>query len=68
MPERFGMRRLFWISWLDPTGWDRTSLPLSKGNYLQACEGDIRGLKVAWSPDMGYEKVDPRVREICQGR
>ena len=45
---------------------DRTSLPLSKASYLQACEGEIRGLKVAWSPDMGYEKVDPRVREICE--
>jgi len=49
-----------------PDGRDRTSLFLSKANYLQACDGDIRGLKVAWSPDMGYEKVDPRVRGICE--
>lgn len=45
---------------------DRTSLPASRVNYLKACEGDIKGLKVAWSPDLGYGKVDPEVREICQ--
>ena len=45
---------------------DRTSLPSAGVNYLQACAGDIRGLKIAWSPDLGYGKVDPRVKEICQ--
>jgi len=45
---------------------DRTSLPSSGVNYLRACEGEIHGLKVAWSPNLGYGKVDPRVNEICQ--
>lgn len=46
---------------------DRTSLLPERGSYLHSCDGDIRGLRVAWSPDMGYGKVDPRVREICRG-
>jgi Asp-tRNA(Asn)/Glu-tRNA(Gln) amidotransferase A subunit family amidase len=45
---------------------DRTSLPASEVSYLQACEGDIRGLNVAWSPNLGYGKVDPQVRRICE--
>lgn len=26
---------------------------------------DLRGWRVAWSPDLGYATVDPEVREIC---
>lgn len=33
-------------------------------SYLAACEGDIRGLRVAWSPDLGYAAIDPEVREL----
>src|SRR4051812_32445476 len=33
-------------------------------DYLAACEGDIAGLHVAWSPDLGYATVDPEVREL----
>lgn len=43
---------------------DRSSLP-SGGGYLAACEGSIAGLRVAWSPDLGYAPVDPEVRAIC---
>ncbi len=43
---------------------DRFSLPTSHPDYLQAVEGDIRGLRVAWSPDLGYAVVDPQVRQI----
>lgn len=34
-------------------------------DYLAACEGGVRGFKIAWSPDLGYATVDPRVREAC---
>ena len=33
-------------------------------DYLAACEGGITGLRVAWSPDLGYAAVDPEVAEI----
>jgi aspartyl-tRNA(Asn)/glutamyl-tRNA(Gln) amidotransferase subunit A len=43
---------------------DRTSLPVDT-DYLAALEGDITGLRVAWSPDLGYAQVDPEVRDIA---
>src|SRR5215510_8505880 len=43
---------------------DRLSLPTSHPDYLQAMEGDIRGLRMAWSPDLGFALVDPQVRQI----
>ena len=42
---------------------DRLSLP-TETDYLTALEGDVAGLRVAWSPDLGYALVDPEVREI----
>ena len=42
---------------------DRLSIP-TETDYLAALEGDIAGLRVAWSPDLGYAAVDPEVREI----
>jgi Asp-tRNA(Asn)/Glu-tRNA(Gln) amidotransferase A subunit family amidase len=35
-------------------------------DYLAACEGDVRGLRVAWSPDLGFGVVDPEVRSIVE--
>ncbi len=43
---------------------DRFSLPTNHPDYLTAVEGDIRGLRVAWSPDLGYATIDPQVRQI----
>lgn len=43
---------------------DRFSLPTSHPDYLRAVEGDIRGLRIAWSPDLGYAIVEPQVRQI----
>ena len=43
---------------------DRLSLPDAGIDWLAACEGDIRGLRVAWSPDLGYAAVDPEVAAI----
>jgi aspartyl-tRNA(Asn)/glutamyl-tRNA(Gln) amidotransferase subunit A len=42
---------------------DRFSLPTTHPDYLQAVEGGIRGLRVAWSPDLGFAIVDPQVRQ-----
>ena len=42
---------------------DRLSIPTDT-DYLAALEGDLAGLRVAWSPDLGYALVDPEVREI----
>jgi aspartyl-tRNA(Asn)/glutamyl-tRNA(Gln) amidotransferase subunit A len=45
---------------------DRHSLPAEPGSYLAACDQDVRGLHVAWTPDLGYATVDPRVRSACE--
>ena len=44
---------------------DRHSLPREAGTYLEACDESIRGLHVAWTPDLGYAAVDERVLELC---
>ena len=46
---------------------DRFSLPTSHPDYTRAVEGDIHGLRVAWSPDLGFALVDPQVRQITAG-
>ena len=43
---------------------DRLSLPDST-DYLVEMEGDIDGLRIAWSPDLGYARIDPEVRTIA---
>lgn len=45
---------------------DWYSLPGQGMSYLSACEGDIRGLRVAWSPTPGYGRVEPEVLAVCQ--
>ncbi|HEU5322460.1 MAG TPA: amidase [Methylomirabilota bacterium] len=45
---------------------DRASLPREPGAYLDACDLGVRGLHVAWTPDLGYARVEDRVREACQ--
>jgi aspartyl-tRNA(Asn)/glutamyl-tRNA(Gln) amidotransferase subunit A len=44
---------------------DRTSLPREAGSYVEACDLDVRGLHVAWTPDLGYAAVDDRVLDVC---
>jgi aspartyl-tRNA(Asn)/glutamyl-tRNA(Gln) amidotransferase subunit A len=44
---------------------DRTSLPREPASYLAACEEGVRGLHVAWTPDLGYASVDERVLDLC---
>ncbi len=36
------------------------------GSFLAEIEGGVRGLRVAWSPDLGYALVDPEVRAVCE--
>jgi aspartyl-tRNA(Asn)/glutamyl-tRNA(Gln) amidotransferase subunit A len=43
---------------------DRHSLPAASFDWLECLKGDLKGLKVAYSPDWGYAAVDPRVRRI----
>jgi len=49
-----------------PDDRDRHSLPAQRGSYLSACDEPVRGLSVAWSPDLGYAAVDPEVGRIAQ--
>ena len=46
---------------------DRSSLPAPTVNYEDAIERlDVRGLRVAWSSDLGFAVVDPEVEEIAR--
>lgn len=45
-------------------GRDAFSAPDLGIDYVAACDGGLEGLRVAWSPDLGYAAVDPQVREI----
>jgi aspartyl-tRNA(Asn)/glutamyl-tRNA(Gln) amidotransferase subunit A len=45
---------------------DRDSLPTEAGTYVEACDDGIKGLHVAWTPDLGYARVDPRVLAVCE--
>jgi aspartyl-tRNA(Asn)/glutamyl-tRNA(Gln) amidotransferase subunit A len=45
---------------------DRHSLPRESGSYLEACDDDVKGLHVAWTPDLGYATVDPAVQTVCE--
>ncbi len=35
-------------------------------DYLAACDGDLKGRRVAWSPDLGFAAVDPDVRRVAE--
>ena len=49
-----------------PDDRDLQSLPADSTNYLAACEGGIRDLRVAWSPTLGYAKVEPEVARVTE--
>jgi Asp-tRNA(Asn)/Glu-tRNA(Gln) amidotransferase A subunit family amidase len=45
---------------------DPTSLPGQRVDYVRAIKGDLKGVRIAWSADLGFaEAVDPEVREAC---
>ena len=45
---------------------DRHTIPTSDVDWTGCLSGGIRGLRVAFSPDLGYAAVDPAVREVVQ--
>lgn len=45
---------------------DQTSLPAAPVDYVKALAGGVKGLRVAWSEDLGFAPaVDPEVRALC---
>lgn len=49
-----------------PDGRDLFALESTPEDYLAACERGVQGLRVAWSPDLGYATVDPEVRALAE--
>lgn len=49
-----------------PDDRDRHSLPGVSGSFVTACDESIAGWTVAWSPDLGYARVDPEVARITE--
>ncbi len=45
---------------------DQTSLPAERVEYVKALARGVKGLRVAWSEDLGFAAaVDPEVRDLC---
>jgi aspartyl-tRNA(Asn)/glutamyl-tRNA(Gln) amidotransferase subunit A len=42
-------------------GRDWMELPPEETDYVAALSGELRGLRIAYSPDYGYQKVDPEI-------
>jgi len=49
----------------DPRDW--TALPPPEGSFREGLEAGVRGLRVAFSPDLGYVAVDPEIA-VAVGR
>ena len=45
---------------------DLLSLPQAGVNFAAEMNRGIRGKKIAYSPDLGYARVEPEVAEICR--
>jgi aspartyl-tRNA(Asn)/glutamyl-tRNA(Gln) amidotransferase subunit A len=45
---------------------DGLSLPADRQDFLSGLEAGIRGLRVAWSPTLGYAHVHPEVARLCE--
>ncbi len=45
---------------------DRLSIPTCDVDWLSAAAGDLAGVRVAYSPDLGYAAVDPQVRDVVE--
>lgn len=50
--------------WAGPDERDPQSLPATGEDFARAADGGIRGLRIGWSPDLGYAAVDPEIRRI----
>lgn len=49
-----------------PDARDWHALPWNARDYRIGLEDGVRGLRIAWSPDLGYAKVDPEVARITK--
>jgi aspartyl-tRNA(Asn)/glutamyl-tRNA(Gln) amidotransferase subunit A len=47
-----------------PDARDWHALPFDARDYRTSLEDGVRGLRIAWSPDLGYAKVDPEVAAL----
>jgi aspartyl-tRNA(Asn)/glutamyl-tRNA(Gln) amidotransferase subunit A len=47
----------------EPDARDWTSLPPENTDYVDALDGGVEGLRIAFSPDLGYVSVQPEVQE-----
>jgi aspartyl-tRNA(Asn)/glutamyl-tRNA(Gln) amidotransferase subunit A len=45
---------------------DGHSLPAPRTSFTEDLDRGVRGLKIAWSADLGYAAVEPEVRAICE--
>ncbi len=49
-----------------PDARDWTALPFDPRDYRVGLEDGVRGLRIAYSPDLGYVKVDPEVAALVR--
>jgi aspartyl-tRNA(Asn)/glutamyl-tRNA(Gln) amidotransferase subunit A len=47
-------------------GRDPYALPLPRRDYRDGLGGGVKGLRMAYSPALGYAKVDPEVRKLTE--
>lgn len=45
---------------------DRNSIERRTSSYLAACDGGIRGMRVAWSRDLGFASIEPDVLNVVE--
>jgi aspartyl-tRNA(Asn)/glutamyl-tRNA(Gln) amidotransferase subunit A len=58
---------LFLSATAGPDDRDRFSLEAPPADYAAALEHGVSGLRIAWSPDLGYvDNLDPEVRRITE--
>src|SRR5205807_274069 len=44
---------------------DPYALPQDGRDHLDGIENGVRGLRIAYSPDLGYARVDPEIAAAC---
>src|SRR5712692_4222062 len=49
-----------------PDDRDRFSLPAPPGSFVAELAKDVRGLRVAWSPDLGHIPVEPEIVRVAE--
>lgn len=48
-----------------PDNADPLSIERAETSYVEASKGDVKGLRVAWSTNLGLGHVDPEVLAVC---